>query len=545
MSALAGLERASPPLQLALACAGASLLVSCLVLGGGTSAGFLSDAVLQFLAIPVLLLAAWRLLDVPSGERPRAALLLCAAIVLVPLVQVLPLPASVWPALPGREAVSAVFGLLARDAPWMPVSVSPAATWLSALSLIPPVAVFLATISLDYRSRRLMTLVLLAVGIVSVFVGLAQVAQGPSSALRLYTVTNPTEAVGFFANRNHFAALLYTLTLLAAVWTVDGGTAVGSAAPKRRLETSSVAAVIAALTVLVVLVAAQVMTRSRAGLGLTIAALLGAFWLALSDRRVATGVSAVKLLLGAIALALLLTIQFTLYRVLERFAVDPLGDARIGFARNTMEATKAYMPLGSGIGTFVPVYAMFEKPQDALVNAYANHAHNDILELCLEAGVLAIGLMGVFGLWLVMTSASIWRRPLPGMREFDHSLARAATMIIALLVAHSFVDYPLRTEAMMAVFAFACALLVRPVGLGEEPSTDDFEPTRPPADRPDPTSRTEPRRNRVPAEHAPVPVPHGRESLGPGFRWPEEWRSATAQDAADGLPPSAGSGPRK
>jgi hypothetical protein len=37
---------------------------------------------------------------------------------------------------------------------------------------------------------------------------LLQVAQGPR-LLRLFAVTNLSEAVGFFANRNHFAALLF------------------------------------------------------------------------------------------------------------------------------------------------------------------------------------------------------------------------------------------------------------------------------------------------------------------------------------------------
>ena len=52
-----------------------------------------------------------------------------------------------------------------------------------------------------HRERRLLSLVLLSVGIASVFLGLAQIAQGPSSSLRPFDYTNDTEAVGFFANR--------------------------------------------------------------------------------------------------------------------------------------------------------------------------------------------------------------------------------------------------------------------------------------------------------------------------------------------------------
>jgi hypothetical protein len=32
------------------------------------------------------------------------------------------------------------------------------------------------------------------------------------------------------------------------------------------------------------------------------------------------------------------------------------------------------------VGSFVPVYGMYEKPQDVLVNAFANRAHDDVLK---------------------------------------------------------------------------------------------------------------------------------------------------------------------
>src|SRR5262249_33608661 len=160
-----------------------------------------------------------------------------------------------------------------REATWMPISVSPAATWLSVLSLLPALAIFLSTILLGHRDRRLLSLVVLAVGILSLFVGLTQVAQGPSSPLRFFENTNTTEAVGFFANRNHFAALLYTLTVFAAAWAVDAAMTIGAQKNGKGYESAAIVAVIGGFTVLVALVAAQAMARSRAGLGLTIVAL--------------------------------------------------------------------------------------------------------------------------------------------------------------------------------------------------------------------------------------------------------------------------------
>src|SRR5262245_52578948 len=157
------------------------VIVASLVLGGGTQSGFLSDAILQLIAIPLLLVSLWRLLGTPLTKQMRMALFFCLAAVAIPLIQLIPLPPWFWSALPGRDPAVEVFEILGDKLPWMPISLSPNATWLSALSLIPPIAIFLGTMLSTYRERRWLSLVLLAIGVVSVFVGLIQVAQGPFS----------------------------------------------------------------------------------------------------------------------------------------------------------------------------------------------------------------------------------------------------------------------------------------------------------------------------------------------------------------------------
>ena len=507
----------------------AVLMVCCLLLAGGTRVGFLADSFIQLLAIPVLLVSLSRLLDLPFSKQPRQALIFCLAIVLIPLLQLIPLPPGIWTALPNREPMGGAFDLLERELPWMPISVSPHATWLSALSLLPPLAIFFGTLSLGYRERRLLSLVVLALGVLSVFVGLSQVAQGPKSQLRFFEHTNPTEAIGFFANRNHFAALLYALTLLAAAWAVEA--AIASEAGRKRQEAGWIVAPVASFTVLVLLVAAQAMARSRAGLGLTIVALFGAFALAVSDRRSKSGVTPGKLLLGATAFAVILALQYGLYRILERLSEDPLEDGRLVFGRITIEAAKAYMPFGSGLGTFVPVYAMFERPENALINAYVNRAHNDAIELWLETGVVGLGLMGIFVIWLGHTSLKLWRSNVDGTRELDLSLARAATIVAALIIAHSFVDYPLRTGAMMAIMAFACGLLIEPpTGIEGEASSVSHQNvwergSRGGAPVVRPTTISSPPQSTSGCPDLGTPPPRAAgEQWGQDIEWPEEWR---------------------
>jgi O-antigen ligase len=531
----------------------AAMMTASLLLGGGTRGGFLSDAILELLAIPAFLLAIASLADLPwssadARRRARWALLFCLAIALLPLIQLVPLPPRIWMRLPGREAVMAVFDTIGGARPWLPISVAPNATAVSALSLLPPFAIFLGTLQLGYRERRWITLSAIAIGVVSVFLGLSQLAQGPTSSLRFFTITNTDEAVGFFANRNHFAALLYSLLLFAAAWTTDVIVKAGSWNELRRLEPRVVVPLTASVMVCVVLLVGEVMARSRAGFGLTLIALAGGVALAVVGRRTSSAVTPRKLALAATALIVFVVVQFGLYRILGRLAVDPLEDARISFAHNTLKAALAFMPLGSGVGTFVPVYAMFEPPGDALPFVYANHAHNDYLELWLETGVMGIALLGVFIVWMGLTGVRLWRQPPAGAGELDWSLIRAATVVIALIMAHSFVDYPLRTGAMMAIFAFSCALLVEPlrppqrepralesepraaqrgrhpdaVAAAKEPALAKASPV--PANRPRPPASPSAQPTAAPA----APPARGGGRWGEDIEWPDAWRQSNA-----------------
>ncbi|MGB5084696.1 MAG: O-antigen ligase family protein [Methylocystis silviterrae] len=248
--------------------------------------------------------------------------------------------------------------------------------------------------------------------------------------------------------------------LFAAAWAADGATTVGAGQDQKKINSASIVVMLAGFCVFVALLAAQAMARSRGGLALTIVALLGALALAQRNLWGTKGVSFRGQLIAAIVLVFVFSTQFALYRIMERFEADPLADGRIAIARNTIEAAITIMPFGAGLGTFVPVYAMFDKPRDLMAGAYANRAHNDFLELWLETGVVGPILLGVFAFWLIRRSVEVWRRAQSGGLGIDQSLIRAATLIITLLLAHSLVDYPLRTGAMMAVFAVACALLI-------------------------------------------------------------------------------------
>ena len=73
-----------------------------------------------------------------------------------------------------------------------------------------------------------------------------------------------------------------------------------------------------------------------------------------------------KIGIGRIALAVALfatvfVLQFGLGRLLTRFEGDPADDLRIPLNITTFETAFKAMPFGTGLGSFVPVYATLEK----------------------------------------------------------------------------------------------------------------------------------------------------------------------------------------
>lgn len=442
-------------------------LLSCLLLGGGTREGFLSDAILQLVSIPVFLAALWRILDVPLNRDRRRALVFCAAIVAVPLIQLAPLPPAIWTRLPGRAIVAESFQLLGRSPTWAPISMTPEGTWLAALSLLPPLAIFLAVVTLDRRDRLRMSYALVLFAVVSVFLGLIQLAQGQTSPLRFYEFTNAGDAVGFFANRNHFAALLYSSMLLVAAALAPRLAALspGSGTSRHGIDASSATGAVGAIAAgvaLVVLIAGEVTARSRAGIILGAIALSMCFVIGGERRRIVEKITFPRALAAIVVLAILLLGQAALSRLLDRFDADPLADARLVFARNTIAAAKSVTPVGAGLGSFPFFYMTFEKPADLQAGVYVNHAHNDFLELWLETGLIGPIMLGLFLVWLARKAVAAWTAPDSRLLPVDRALAQASIFVILLLLGHSLVDYPLRTGAMMAVFAFCCGVLIDP-----------------------------------------------------------------------------------
>jgi O-antigen ligase len=424
-------------------------LLVALVLGGATRGDSLSSAALQLLSLPLLAVSVWRLAKTHQSTSARVAMVLVSAGIALPLIQLVPLPANIWSRLPGREFLIADYRSAGMILPWLPISLTPHETAAALPWLAPAVAVFLATLTLNAGQRRRIVLAIPLFALLAVALGMMQVVGGPESRLRFYTVTNVNSAVGFFANRNHQASLLIAALAFTPLWI----TAFRHA--DRQVGNFGFAMAIAVELVLMVGIG---VSRSRAGVILAIPAILGGVLIVFDPRGGRLSRSSGLALLAAALIGATLVGLFASSAIVARFQTPMRADLRQQAMPAIEQAAKAYLPLGSGLGSFDRVYQMNE-PIGAVSNVYLNHAHDDFLELWLETGVFGAVLVGALLIWWVWVTLGLWR---PGRYPFGDGVRAAASLVIGLLLAHSLVDYPLRTTAMSVIFGLACGILAAP-----------------------------------------------------------------------------------
>jgi O-antigen ligase len=275
---------------------------------------------------------------------------------------------------------------------------------------------FVADFPQDAQYRLLPFLVLGFV--INLATGIIQLSY--SGRLGTESILPFTILLGLFANKNHFATLVYMVIPIFA-W--------------RFLYYSRNPVAYAAIATGIV--AFLFAVDSRAGMAISILlALFSGFWFA------APSVPARTKLVGAIAIGVLVLLA------LMAMAKD-LSEAdfeRLTFFSNTWRAIMANGLTGTGLGTFVIVYPTFEPPGD-VIPTFVNHAHNDWLELMLETGIPAF--IALVVLFLTVLWRGVARSP----------LHEAAVLSIGAILLHGVVDYPLRTMGIGVPFASFCAIV--------------------------------------------------------------------------------------
>lgn len=376
-----------------------------------------------------------------AGTRPLLVLLIAAA--LLALVQLIPLPPDIWQAFPGRASLADAAAVSGQLQPWRPWSIVPGATANALSSLIVPAAVLVLATGLKEDEHKWLLGLVLGLVATSMLLGLLQISGVAFN--NPFINASAGEVSGTFANRNHFALFLAFGCLGAPVWAFYGGQR-----PKWRAPVVLGLVLLFALTILA--------TGSRAGIvlgvfALGIAMLLGYNGIRRALRRYPRWVlpALVAAIVGLVAIFIVIAVAADRAASINRMlAAYPGQDMRSRNLPTVLDMIREYFPAGSGLGGFDPVFRMGE-PFALLNLTYFNHAHNDFLEVVLDAGVLGLALLIAALLWWIWASVRVWR---PGF-ESASALPRLGSAMLLLTIIASIFDYPARTPMIMAMIVIA------------------------------------------------------------------------------------------
>ena len=255
---------------------------------------------------------------------------------------------------------------------------------------------------------------------------------------------------GTFMNRNTAAAYF---GICATVWLLLVAEKVRSLAQRDRVVWSALAADIMRkpsrrlmlnFTMLFVCLAAMSLTGSRAGMILSLGAMIVAFW-AYFHRDIPRGKSTV---IGA---AIVLTVVIVVLQVLGAGVSSRLGSEgaadggrRIVYALTTRMA-EDHPWLGTGLGTFVWGFPAYRSADLSIISIW-DRAHNTWLELASDLGIPLAGL--IVAAWIVMVLVLFHGAR---HRRRDLILPAAGLSVALLAVAHSSVDFSLQTPGFAIV----------------------------------------------------------------------------------------------
>lgn len=456
---------------LLLACA---VFVGSLIFGGGD--GSLGDVAVQLLSLPLIVLAVAQWTCVRPRGSDWLAVSLIAGIVVLAGIQLVPLPLATWAGLPGRAELLAQLHQAGVVPAWTSLSLNPQATERALLWTLPAIAMFLAVRWMSSRQQNLMVLLLFVGAVLMTIMDVifrSGDANADTSAAALLAKAYQSEAgiatakvapvdtamTGLFSNHNHFGTFLaMTLPLMIAValrlW-LDR---------KRSRRKGTGAAMTLVGLAAVALLAAAFETHSRAALLLGGLAMLASVTLL---RGVGLRRQVLWMIAGGVATVIVVIAITAGSTALDRWGNGVDNDLRWNVHATTRDAARHFGTMGSGLGTFVQAYQAVP-PREGMLPAYVNRAHGDYHELWLETGIPGAILIAVFILWLMWAANEAWTPPDPpatGSRRAEpvsaRLLARAASLAIVLLLLHSYVEYPLRKTAILALFGFCCGLLAK------------------------------------------------------------------------------------
>ncbi len=387
------------------------------------------------------------------GYGPIIGILVCS--LALPVLQLIPLPPTLWQGIPGRELVAQIDQATGAAPLWRPVSLTPPETLNALGAMVLPVAILVLGVQLHPQRQAALVTLPLAMGMLSAALGMWQLLGNHNNTLYLFDITNKGSPVGLFANRNHQAVALSCLIPL-------GAAALHQFWPEHWPSRARSAVALLGLMVILVLV---LVTGSRAGLLTSLVAsalvvLLGSKmdggppYSGTMERRLLPAIGSVF----AAGIGLVAVWQDRDLALRRLLGTAPQDDLRAEILPILWRIVQDHGFWGTGIGSFERVYQIYE-PAKLLMPAYVNHAHNDWLELLITGGRPAMLLCFATAFLLALRFSQLWRSSRPDKMQ---ALRWTGFICIIILSLASFSDYPLRTPYLAGLFVLCLVWFFSP-----------------------------------------------------------------------------------
>lgn len=325
-------------------------------------------------------------------------------------------------------------------------------------------------------------LALLGIAIFESFYGLTEYFGGTARIFGWFNKYHAGSAFGTYINRNHFAGFLEMifpisvgyLLVKADFFAMKKGLSLKQKIVwfgQERLQKSLVFGLTSVLIGIAIF-----FSRSRSGLMIFFVSIF-LMIIALSVGSVASGSGSrserelaeghsrerrLRKIVRTIFLAVLFSvIMIGVKPIIERFSLEALTkEGRPVIFKNTIDLIKSFPLFGTGTGTYVFAYMMYEK---VYVRAITDHAHNDYLELLAESGLIGGGSLILCAFGALGYVFAGW------MRRSDYfvkGIVIGCLTGIAAILIHSITDFNLRIPANAVYFVTLYALAFRTVKKG-------------------------------------------------------------------------------
>ena len=411
------------------------------------------------LGLALLLLAgtllAWRQHGAAALARLalfRWPLGLLAGMVALAWLQTCSLPAA-WVGALSPQAAAAQ-----QPAQWMTLSLDVFQSRIMAALSFAYFAVFLVAVLAVRQAQRLerVAQVLVWSGVLQAVLGAVLFSLQAQYQI-FFTAVSHTRMIGSFVYHNSLAGYLcMSLSIGIGLMLARLGGA-SRAHPNWRSRVAAaieftLGAKMRLRLLLVVMVIALVLTRSRMGNAAFFSAMLVVGFLAIALMR-KTAPRTIALIASLVIVDVLVVGTWVgLEKVVDRIQETSLAtaaggksesvEARTEAARTALAMVQDFPLVGSGGGSFYNVFLSYRTPQYGY--SYVDHAHNDFVELATDFGLLGLALLGLLAalsLWTALMVLARRRSNLP------RGIAFGVAMSIVALLVHSSVDFNLQIPA--------------------------------------------------------------------------------------------------